>query len=118
MNVGLQRAIPNIIVLFLLFRLVFCRCGKYKIRSAELIIKISESFMFGSFKLKFIFHKKGAKKSQLHEICRILPRENSNKLQGAILGKFRATAIFSSFLIKYGLYANLVLRANVYFIIS
>ena len=54
--------------------------------------------------LKSIFYKKGAKKSQLHEICRILPRVNSTMLHGAIFCKFRATAIFSSFLIKNGLY--------------
>ena len=38
-------------------------------------------------------YKKGAKKSQL-------PIVNSNKLHMAIICKFRATAIFSSFLIK------------------
>ena len=39
-----------------------------------------QCFKLICIQLKFIFYKKGAKKSQLHEICRILSRANSNKL--------------------------------------
>ena len=50
--------------------------------------------------IRLFFKRKELKKSQLQEICRILLHVNSNKLHGAILCKFRATAIFNSFLIK------------------